>query len=561
MLRGQAAYWREAGFEMEVVSGPGPDLELFGREEGVRVHAVEMRREIAPWRDLHSLWALWGLMRRLRPTVVEAGTPKAGLLGGIAGWLAGIPARVYILHGLRLETLGGWMRRLALLGERAAAAAAHEVIAVSPSLLQAARACGALGLARGVVAGPGTANGVDVGRYSTAPPRQGPPVLGFVGRFTRDKGFATLLEAFDLLRREFPKLRLLLVGSFEDGDAVAWPIRERVANDPAIEWTGFVDDATPYYERMNVVALPSRREGFPICALEAAAAARPLVAARATGSVDAVIDGETGLLVAPDSPEELAAAVGSLLRDPSKARAMGSAALRRVTAQYRPPVVWAAKESVYRRLLDDAIARRLPAQRIVKRALDIALASCGLAVAAPLLVALAPAVRLRIGAPVLFRQQRAGLRGRPFTLYKLRTMTDARDQNGALLPDDRRLTPLGAWLRRWSLDELPQLWNVLRGEMSLVGPRPLLADYQSRYSRRQRRRGLVKPGMTGWAQVSGRNGLDWERRLELDARYAERWNLALDLRILGRTLIVVAKGRGVTAGGGVTPREFQGVKT
>ncbi len=165
-----------------------------------------------------------------------------------------------------------------------------------------------------------------------------------------------------------------------------------------------------------------------------------------------------------------------------------------------------------------------------KRLFDFLLVTVTLPVMLPLGLVVAALVRLRLGSPVLFQQQRPGLDARPFMLLKFRTMTDARDASGALLPDADRLTPFGRWLRSTSLDELPELWNVLRGEMSLVGPRPLLMQYLDRYTPEQARRHEVRPGMTGWAQVNGRNALSWERKFELDVWYVDHASLRLDLR-------------------------------
>ncbi|HYR95796.1 MAG TPA: sugar transferase [Candidatus Binatus sp.] len=190
----------------------------------------------------------------------------------------------------------------------------------------------------------------------------------------------------------------------------------------------------------------------------------------------------------------------------------------------------------------------------MKRAIDITAAVGALVLAAPLLLALAVAIRAAMGAPVLFRQRRVGLGGRPFTLLKLRTMRAA----SAGEPDEVRLTRLGALLRAWSLDELPQLWNVVRGDMSLVGPRPLLPEYLARYTPEQARRHEVRPGVTGLAQVSGRNGLTWEEKFALDVRYIDERCLALDLRILWRTLVAVVRQDGVSAAGHATMPEFLG---
>lgn len=193
-----------------------------------------------------------------------------------------------------------------------------------------------------------------------------------------------------------------------------------------------------------------------------------------------------------------------------------------------------------------------------KRAMDVVGGGAGLVVLSPVLVVLAVLVRLRLGSPVLFRQVRPGLHGRPFVVHKFRTMTEARGADGELLPDAERLTSFGRWLRRTSLDELPELWDVLRGEMSLVGPRPLLMEYLDHYTDRQQTRHQVRPGMTGLAQVSGRNALDWEQRLELDARYVERASPWLDVRILWRTLLIVARREGITTPGHATGERFDG---
>lgn len=197
-------------------------------------------------------------------------------------------------------------------------------------------------------------------------------------------------------------------------------------------------------------------------------------------------------------------------------------------------------------------------RRAIKRAVDIAGASVGLTLGAPAMLATAAAVRATMGAPVFFRQQRPGLHGQPFGLYKFRTMTDARGPDGELLPDEQRLTRLGQFIRSTSLDELPQFLNVLKGEMSLVGPRPLLMRYLQRYSPRQAKRHDVKPGITGLAQVRGRNALTWAQKFELDVEYVENWSLRLDAQILLETVLRTVKREGISSGGHVTMPEFMG---
>ena len=194
----------------------------------------------------------------------------------------------------------------------------------------------------------------------------------------------------------------------------------------------------------------------------------------------------------------------------------------------------------------------------MKRFLDILLAGLGLALLWPLLAVLALAVWCSVGRPVLFRQQRPGLHGQPFEIIKFRTMTDERDGGGTLLAEAERLTRMGRFLRSTSLDELPELWNVLKGDMSLVGPRPLRMEYLPLYSDRQARRHQVRPGITGWAQVHGRNLLSWPERLELDVWYVESRSFALDLRILFLTVLSVIKREGVAPEDGVVMEKFKG---
>lgn len=195
---------------------------------------------------------------------------------------------------------------------------------------------------------------------------------------------------------------------------------------------------------------------------------------------------------------------------------------------------------------------------MTKRLFDIALASVMLLAAAPLLVVIAILIRIRMGSPVLFRQVRPGLHARPFEMIKFRTMLDATGPDGQPLPDGERLTPLGRFLRSTSLDELPELWNVLKGEMSLVGPRPLLMEYVPLYSPEQARRHEVRPGITGWAQVNGRNAIGWEEKLALDSWYVDHRTALLDLKILLQTAAKVFSRHGISAEGEATMPRFEG---
>ncbi len=193
-----------------------------------------------------------------------------------------------------------------------------------------------------------------------------------------------------------------------------------------------------------------------------------------------------------------------------------------------------------------------------KRGLDLLVLAIVSPIAVPVVGIVALVLRIKMGSPILFRQLRPGYQSKPFTVLKFRTMTSDRDENGLLLPDDKRLTKLGTFLRRLSLDELPQLWNVLKGEMSLVGPRPLLMQYIGRYSPEQARRHDVRPGITGWAQVNGRNAVSWEEKLRLDVWYVDHCGLGVDIKIFAMTMKKLVLREGISHGGHATMPEFKG---
>ena len=215
------------------------------------------------------------------------------------------------------------------------------------------------------------------------------------------------------------------------------------------------------------------------------------------------------------------------------------------------------RESVGDDAADTVSPRRV--QSVVKRALDVVISVIALVLLTPVLVVLGFMVLLALGRPVLLRQWRPGLHGKPFVIYKFRTMTEERDAEGNLLPDEQRLTRFGIFLRHASLDELPELYNVLKGEMSLVGPRPLLMRYLGRYSPEQMRRHHIRPGITGWTQVNGRNALTWDEKFALDLWYVENQSLGLDFKILLLTLWKALKREGITRPGWATTEEFWGL--
>jgi glycosyltransferase involved in cell wall biosynthesis len=363
LLAGQMAWLRARGLDVAVACAPGPELDEAVEREGVRAFRVPMAREIAPVADLVSVARLARVIRRWRPHVVNAGTPKAGLLGMLAARLADVPVRIYTLRGLRLETTAGSRRFILTAAERMTSACAHEVIAVSRSLASRYVACGLASAAKVRVLGYGASNGIDPARLAV-PPRAvtialrerlaipvDAPVIGFAGRFTRDKGIVELVDAFERVRARIPQARLLLVGDFEQGDPVPDATTRAIRGNPAIVLSGFVGDTAPYYHAMDVLAFPSHREGFPNVPLEAAAAGVPVVGFRATGTVDAVVAGETGTLVDVGDVAGLADGILRYLLDPELRRNHGAAGKERVEREFLSERIWQALLEDYDRLL------------------------------------------------------------------------------------------------------------------------------------------------------------------------------------------------------------------
>lgn len=365
-LRGQVRFMKSRGFEVHAIASPGPSLIAFGREEGVTTHEAEMSRSINPLSDLLALARIVLLLRRIRPTIVQSHTPKGGLLGMIAAFLAGVPVRIYTLHGLPLETARGFKRVLLGWTERISCLLAHEVIPVGASLRRGAIDKGLASSTKMKVLGNGTINGVDaVGRFNPDPAAVSrgeetrrfhgiPPearVIGYVGRIVRDKGVEDLLEAWPRLREGFPDLHLLVVGDFEPQDPISTEAERTLRTDPRIHLTGNVDSVAPLYMAMNIVTLPSYREGFPTVPLEAAAMERPLVGTRVTGCLDAVLDEVTGTLVPARNPGRLGDALQFYLDHPDIGSRHGRAGRRRVLRDFQPEQVWEAFEGEYRRLL------------------------------------------------------------------------------------------------------------------------------------------------------------------------------------------------------------------
>ena len=386
-------------------------------------------------------------------------------------------------------------------------------------------------------------------------------VVVYAGALGMSNDIETLLRAADRLRGE--RIKFLIVGGGERRQKL-----EGLADEMGLENVIFAG-ARPKKHMGEILAasnagvatlrdIPGFRSPYPNKVFDYMAAGRPAILA-IDGAIREVMDAAGGgVFVQPGDDLALADAVRDLCSHPERAREMGRRARCYVEQHFnRDDQAGDLAKLVIG--LSESRVRGLYA-RFGKRLLDVGVSLAMLLVLSPLFVIIAFLVRLNLGTPVLFRQRRPGLGGRPFTLLKFRTMTEARDSDGVLLPDRQRLTAFGRWLRSTSLDELPELVNVLRGDMSIVGPRPLLIEYLDRYSPAQARRHDVKPGITGLAQVNGRNAISWELKFENDVRYVDRCSFWMDLRILAVTPIRAVSRHGINQPGEATSREFTGTR-
>lgn len=368
VLAGRVRDLAAKGFRVTVLSGPGEQLDNLLRNEGGDAIRVPMRRMMAPPQDAVSLFRIWRALRRARPDVVEFSTPKAGLLGMLASVLAGVPRRVYMLRGLKLETARGPKRAILWAAEWLTMRCAHTVLANSASLRTNALDLGLVRADRIRLLGQGSSIGVDTTHFAPATPgtdarermrrKLGLPlearVIGFAGRLTRDKGLPELLEAFEAVARREPQARLLLVGWWDKAeDALDPALRERIERDPRIVVTGFVVDTAPYYRAMDLFVLPTLREGFPNAVLEASASALPVITTLSTGARDAVIAEVTGLLVPPECAEAVAEMMLRLVEDPALRARMGAAGRRWVIQHYERTRVLDENAAFYKEMLQE----------------------------------------------------------------------------------------------------------------------------------------------------------------------------------------------------------------
>ena len=393
---------------------------------------------------------------------------------------------------------------------------------------------------------------------------QGKFVVTYAGALGLANDISTLLRAVDRLRDD-PRIHFLLVGDGKERGNL-----EKLAHNLELSNVTFTG-ALPKALMPEVLAasdacvailkdIPMFRTTYPNKVFDYMAAARPTILA-IDGVIRQVVEAAYGgIFVPPGDHVSLASAIQVLSLDPQRAESMGMAARKYVVECFNRQDQALQFLTLAQRLVGEKMKNGtvFSYKRKGKRLLDLMLTLPVFVITLPMMGLVALLIRARLGPPVFFRQQRPGLYGKAFYLYKFRTMTNAVDAGGKPLSDEERLTPLGRFLRSTSLDELPELFNVLKGEMSLVGPRPLLMKYLDRYTAEQMRRHELKPGITGHAQINGRNALTWEEKFSLDLWYVDHQSLWLDLKILALTLWKIFKREGINAPGKASGEEFRG---
>lgn len=513
---------------------------------GVAFRQIPMRRaSLSPLSDLATLAAYVRLFRHEAPDVVLAYTQKPIIYAGIAARLRRQTRYFAMVSGLghAFSERDGRPRRMlravVSMLYRFAVRQAEAVFVFNRDDRAEMIAAGILGQHHRVVQVPGS--GVDTARFADTPPPRDGPIFLLIARLLRDKGLYEYAAAARQVRASCPSARFQLLGPFDDNpESITRAELDAWRAEGVVDYLDETKDVAPHLAACTVFVLPTcYREGLPRTILEAMASGRAVIATDAPGCRDAVQHGVNGYLVQPRDPEGLAAAMLRFTADPALAARMGSASRAIAETTYQVDKVNALIVETMRLEDPPFLAAR---HSVVRRAIDVAASATAGVLLLPVVAVIALLVAATMGRPILFRQRRSGQGGRPFELVKFRTMREPRSEAERLTTDAQRLTGLGRFLRRTRLDELPSLLNVLRGDMNVIGPRPLLADTIAGMGDAGRQRGTVRPGLTGWAQVNGGPLLAQTDKLDLDLWYTRHASFRLDLRILFRTILVVLLG-------------------
>jgi lipopolysaccharide/colanic/teichoic acid biosynthesis glycosyltransferase/glycosyltransferase involved in cell wall biosynthesis len=563
---------RSEGYEVHSVCSDGKYVSEL-KSQGYTIHVINIDRKIAPFSNLKSLLDLYRLMKEEQFDVVHVHTPIAAVLGRIAAWLARTPIIIYTAHGFyfhenmnrRARTLVVWMEKLMCQitdlvftqsNEDAVTAIREHICAKSKVIC--------------------IGNGVDIKQFSSSEGNKQDfgltaqdKVVGFVGRVVREKGIVELIESMKMVVAAVPDAKLVVVGDTlaSDRDQEC----KKVVNDllqqndlaSHVVFAGFREDIPRVMASFDVYVLPSYREGMPRTIIEAMASGKPVVATNIRGCREEVVEGKTGLLVPVNDSTELAKAIIKIISNPDLACEMGAEGKRRAGELFDENLVLDKQVKAYSQIVKQKFSPQ-PAslkeeagqnmQHILKRSTDIIISLVSLTILLIPFTLIGILVKIDSRGPVFFKQERVGKNGKSFLIWKFRTMVDGAIKQGlgvTVAKGDSRITRMGK-LMRGGIDELPQLINVLKGEMSIVGPRPTLRYQVELYDDFQKRRLLVKPGITSLAVVKGRNFLSWKERIDFDVWYVEHWSFLLDIKIIiGTFWAVLVTRKGVYGAEGI----------
>lgn len=575
ILQDKLSLLAQKGFEVHFISSSdGGEIVPFGKQ--LSRHYIEVNRSIHLIDDVKSILAMTKLFKKARFDIVHTHTAKAGFIGRIAAKIAGVPLIIHTCHGLpffpgQSKAKYYLFRFLELLASKFCdyvGSQNYEDIKILKKHLENEKLYyegNGVNL-KHLDAIRNSISDADLSRLKEEHNIPSGCRIILVGaRFEPVKDHFLLIESLQLLKAQGDKsFCCLLAGTGPLENELRKKVNES-GLDSHVKFLGFQQNIHPWIKLADLVVLTSQKEGIPRIVMESMAFEKSIVATDVPGTRELVRHNVTGLLSPYGDAKELARNMACLLKNDDLRVKFSAAGRKRIEEYFTEELVVERIIKLYdsgkkwggngARNSD----RYFPAP-VYKRLLDLVGATFGIVLAGPLMLAVALTIALTMGRPVIFRQIRPGLHGKPFAMYKFRTMLELYDEQGNLLPDEQRLPLIGRVLRSTSLDELPELFNVLKGEMSLVGPRPLLMGYLDRYTPEQARRHEVKPGITGWAQINGRNALSWEEKFKLDIWYVDNWNLFLDLKIIWITLGKVLRRDGISAEGTATMPEFMGSK-
>lgn len=575
---------KEKGHEIIALIPKGEDFDKFA-PLGIKAIEYHIKRSsLNPFSALNSIQEIASILKEMRPDIVHTFMLKPNIFGAFAAKIAGIPYVInsltglgsfYIQNGAKAKIFRFIIESLS----RVSFQISKKVLFQNQDDLNLFVEKGLVNINKTVLI---KGSGIDTKTFlpysenertmiknklldSIDPTISKDCVLILmIARAILHKGVKEYYASAKILKDKNPNYVFLYVGGVDLGNIS--PINEAfLKSSDAVIYLGERKDIKELIGACDVFVLPSYREGIPRTLLEAGSMAKPIITTNAIGCREVVNDGENGFLIEIANIHSLTKAIEKLCDNKELQKKFGLASREKICKEFSVDSVVQEYLSLYDQILNPAKmeSKMHPKHEnlyksIFKPLLDRLFAFILLVLFSPIFCIVALLIRIKLGSPIFFTQERPGKNGKIFKIYKFRTMSNARNNQGELLPDDQRLKGFGKFVRKSSLDELPQLFNVLKGEMSFIGPRPLLVEYLPLYSKEQARRHEVNPGITGWAQVNGRNAISWEEKFKLDVWYVDNLSFLLDCKIFYMTFYKVIRRKDITSNTSVTMEKFTG---